>query len=226
MGAGAATAICKLLQSPFAAVQENAAGCIYAFSPHPKFDEALLSAGCVPLLVGLLSSSSADVQNWSSQAILKLSDGHSVNAAALCDAGAVGALVRVVRQRGGEAQKQACAVRSILEVEPPQGHRNLGSPGQHLAEPKPSGERLTELAPRRPFGGEAPRGVDAHHLVSEQADVERVVEERPGRARGRPIEQRVVHTLRDAPPAAGARGVEEAVPHRDSVVGVIDAHDR
>jgi hypothetical protein len=31
-----------------------------------------------------------------------------VNAAALCDAGAVGALVRVVQQRGGEARRQAC----------------------------------------------------------------------------------------------------------------------
>ena len=109
--AGAAAAICKLLQSPVAVVQENAAGCIQAlcFSSHLKSQDAFRDAGCVPLLLGLLSSSSVDVQNWSSQAILKLSEDHSVNAAALCDAGAVGALVGVVQKGSGEARKQACA---------------------------------------------------------------------------------------------------------------------
>ena len=98
LNAGAAAAICKLLQSPVAIVQEKAAACIVClcFAKHVRSQDAFRYAGCVPLLVGLLSSSSADVHNWSSQAILKLSEGHSVNTCALCDAGAVGALAGVV----------------------------------------------------------------------------------------------------------------------------------
>jgi hypothetical protein len=110
LNAGAAAAICKLLQSPVAIVQEKAAGCVYSVcaQQHVRSQDAFRDAGCVPLLVGLLSSSSADVQNWSSQAILRLSEGHSVNTCALCDAGAVGALAGVVSKGSGEARKQAC----------------------------------------------------------------------------------------------------------------------
>jgi hypothetical protein len=85
--AGAASAICNLLLSPFTIVQERAAGCIAAMcrSRHVRSQDAFRDAGCMPLLVGLLSSPSADVQNWSCQALLQLIEGHSLNATSLCD---------------------------------------------------------------------------------------------------------------------------------------------
>ena len=75
---------------------------------HAKLQDAFRDAGCVPLLVGLLSSSSAGVQQQCCEAMLKLSEGHSGNAGALCDAGAVEALCGVVSKGSGEARKQAC----------------------------------------------------------------------------------------------------------------------
>jgi hypothetical protein len=108
--AGVAAAISQLLQSPVEMMQAKAAAAIGLFcdSQHVKSQHAFRKAGCVPLLVGLLSSSTADVQNWSSQAMLRLSEGHGANAAALCDAGAVGALAGVVSKGSGEARKQSC----------------------------------------------------------------------------------------------------------------------
>jgi hypothetical protein len=103
--AGAAAAICKLLQSPVAAVQMNAAGCINAFcaSQHAKSQDAFRDAGCVPLLVGLLSSSSVDVQRRSSRAldalrnVLEDSISHAAAVKFMLTAGSVA----VTRHRGG-----------------------------------------------------------------------------------------------------------------------------
>jgi hypothetical protein len=85
--AGAATAICNLILSPFTSVQEKAAGCIAAMccSKHVRSQDAFREAGCVPLLLGLLSSPSADAQHCSCQALLQLIEGHSLNATSLSD---------------------------------------------------------------------------------------------------------------------------------------------
>ena len=106
--AGAAVAICQLLQSN-EAFQEHAMNAIGLFChTHLQSQDAFREAGCVPLLVGLLLSSSADVQQCSSEVILKLSEGHGENTAALCEWGAVPMLLDVVVQGSGEVQKQAC----------------------------------------------------------------------------------------------------------------------
>jgi hypothetical protein len=85
---GAASAIYMLLQSPDAILQEKAAECVanMCLGQHVRSQDAFRDAGCIPLLESLLSSSSVDVQNWSCQALLQLSDGHNANTAALCDA--------------------------------------------------------------------------------------------------------------------------------------------
>jgi hypothetical protein len=106
--AGAAVAVCRLLQSD-EAFQELAMNTIGIFcDSHLQSQDAFREAGCVPLLVGLLSSSSMDVKQCSSEVILKLSEGHGENTAALCEWGAVPMLLDVVVQRSGEVRKQAC----------------------------------------------------------------------------------------------------------------------
>jgi WD40 repeat protein len=87
LNAGAAAAICVLLQSPDAILQEKAAECVanMCLGQHVRSQDAFRDAGCMPLLANLLLSSSLDVQNWSCQALLQLSDGHNVNTAKLCD---------------------------------------------------------------------------------------------------------------------------------------------
>jgi hypothetical protein len=85
--AGAADAICNLLLSPTAIVQEQAARCIAALccGQHVESQNAFRDAGCMPLLVGMMSSSSVDVQNRSCEALLQLSQGHGLNTGSLFD---------------------------------------------------------------------------------------------------------------------------------------------
>ena len=101
----AADAICQLLQFPDAMVQQQAAAAIVVFCHFPEpvnCQVAFRVAGCVPLLRGMLSSPSTDMQ-WANAAIELLRDrtqDSCVHAASIEHLRSVGG-VAITRHRGG-----------------------------------------------------------------------------------------------------------------------------